>query len=228
MASAKQPTDSRRTCVVTGAEEAPEAMLRFALSPDGVVTPDIRRKLPGRGVWTRLDRATVAQAVKKQAFSRGFRQSAKADAGLPDQVDRLLEQDALSFLSLVNKAGLAVTGTMKVDSALRGGRVVALLHAHEAAADGAAKLDRLARGVMSERGGDVTRINVFSSSQLDLAFGRTNVIHAALNAGAASAAFLVKLFRLVRYRAGVGTSAMAAIVADPEAATSEHDETDPN
>jgi len=32
--------------------------------------------------------------------------------------------------------------------------------------------------------------------------GRSNVIHAALNAGQASAAFLFKTARLVRYRAG--------------------------
>ena len=115
---------SRRTCVVTGLEDEPAAMLRFALSPDGVVTPDILRKLPGRGVWTRLDRATVALAAKKQAFARGFRKPVKADPALADQVDRLLEQDALNFLSLVNKAGLVVAGAMKVDAAIRAGRLV--------------------------------------------------------------------------------------------------------
>ncbi len=40
------------------------------------------------------------------------------------------------------------------------------------------------------------RINLFSSRQLDLALGRANVIHAALNAGEASAAFLAKVARL--------------------------------
>jgi uncharacterized protein len=48
-------------------------MLRFALSPDGSVVPDIRRKLPGRGVWTRLSFETVSRAAAKQAFSRAFR-----------------------------------------------------------------------------------------------------------------------------------------------------------
>ena len=195
-------------------------MLRFALSADGVVTPDILRKLPGRGVWTRLDRATVAQAAKKQAFSRGFRKPAKADPELADQVDRLLEQDALNFLSLVNKAGLVVLGAMKVESAIRSGSVVALLHAREASSDGAGKLDRLMRAVVGEQAGSVAPINLFSSGQLDLAFGRTNVIHAALNAGPASAAFLVKLFRLVRYRAGEGLTASAISEADPGFASS--------
>ena len=26
-------------------------LIRFALSPDGVVTPDVAAKLPGRGAW---------------------------------------------------------------------------------------------------------------------------------------------------------------------------------
>ena len=44
---AREESASERTCVVTGEKGPPDAMLRFALSPEGVVTPDIRRKLPG-------------------------------------------------------------------------------------------------------------------------------------------------------------------------------------
>ena len=215
---------SRRTCVVTGLEDEPAAMLRFALSPDGVVTPDILRKLPGRGVWTRLDRATVALAAKKQGFARGFRKPVKTDPALADLVDRLLEQDALSFLSLVNKAGLVVTGAMKVDAAIRAGRLVALIHASDGSSDGGEKLERLVSGVLGEREGRVQRINLFSSGQLDLALGKANVIHAALNAGTASAAFLVKVFRLVRYRAGEATAAVET-GADAGVATSANAET---
>ena len=194
---------SERTCVVTGEKGAPEAMLRFALSPDGVVTPDIRRKLPGRGVWTRLDRETVTRAAAKGGFARGFRKPVKAGADLPQQVEDLLIADALQFLSIVNKSGLCVAGSAKVESALRSGRVAALLHAREAAQNGVLALDRLAHGL----GQANVTINLFESSQLDLALGRSNVIHAALCAGPASAAFLAKFARLAAYRSGqtVGT-----------------------
>jgi predicted RNA-binding protein YlxR (DUF448 family) len=211
---------SRRTCVVTGFEAQPEAMLRFALSPDGVVTPDILRKLPGRGVWTRLDRAVVRKAVAKKAFSRGFRTEAKADPELADLVEQLLEEDALRFLSLVNKAGLTVTGAMKVDAAIRARTVVALVSAKDGAADGARKLDRLVRGVYGEQEAQIVRINLFSSRQLDLALGRSNVIHAALNAGPASAAFLAKVARLMEYRAGEAFTAAAETEADEGVAAS--------
>ncbi|MBV8473736.1 MAG: RNA-binding protein [Hyphomicrobiales bacterium] len=196
-----EESGSERTCVVTGEKGPPEAMLRFALSGSAEVAPDIRRKLPGRGVWTKLDFATVRQAAAKQAFSRGFRTKATAPADLAEIVDRLLEQDALQFLSIVNKAGLVVAGATKVEAAIAAGRVVALIHAADGAVDGAAKLERLLRGRHAEAAETVTRINLFPSRQLDLALGRTNVIHAALNAGEASEAFLAKVARLIQYRA---------------------------
>ena len=56
---ASDEAGSERTCIVTGMKDVPDAMLRFALSPDGSVVPDVHRKLPGRGVWTRLSFATV-------------------------------------------------------------------------------------------------------------------------------------------------------------------------
>ena len=91
---------------MTGVKDDPEAMLRFALAADGAVVPDIRRKLPGRGVWTRLSAEAVRRAAAKGAFSRAFRARAEAPAALAETVDALLERDALQSLSMANKAGL--------------------------------------------------------------------------------------------------------------------------
>ena len=134
---ASEESGPERTCAATGWKGPPEAMLRFALSGDGVVTPDIRRRLPGRGVWIRLDAATVRQAAAKQVFARAFRAKAEAAPGLADDVDRLLEADALQFLSLVNKAGQIVAGAFKVEAAIASGKVVGLIHASDGSADGA-------------------------------------------------------------------------------------------
>ena len=126
---ARERTDedggSERTCIATGAKGPPEAMLRFALGPDGSVVPDIRRKLPGRGVWTSLSAEAVRRAAAKGAFARAFRAKAEARADLADAVDALLERDALQSLAMANKAGLVVAGAFKVDAAIgegRGGR----------------------------------------------------------------------------------------------------------
>jgi uncharacterized protein len=185
---------------VTGTKDVPEAMLRFALSPDGSVVPDIRRKLPGRGVWTRLSFGTVSKAAAKQAFSRAFRAKAEASASLAETVDALLERDALQALSIANKAGLVAAGAFKVDQVIEAGGVVALIQASDGAADGAAKRAQAVRAKLGPRAEAVVRVDLFASRQLDLALGRANVIHAALKYGAASSAFLAGAARLRRYR----------------------------
>ena len=40
---------SARTCIVLREPFPKEKMIRFAISPDGLVTPDILENLPGRG-----------------------------------------------------------------------------------------------------------------------------------------------------------------------------------
>jgi len=214
-----------RTCVVSGLKGSPETMLRFALSPEGVVVPDIRQKLPGRGVWTRLDHAAVRQAAGKQAFSRGFRVSVRAGADLADEVDRLLEQDALGFLSMVSKAGLVITGGAKVEAAIRAAaskaNLAGLIQASDGGRDGASKLGRLVDGVLGDRAEFVARINLFDSRRLDLALGRTNVIHAALLTGPASAAFLGKVARLNLYRSGAAAPTAVPTVGGEGGADSE-------
>jgi len=177
-------------------------MLRFALGPDGAVVPDIRRKLPGRGVWTELSFGAVSRAAAKQAFSRAFRAKVEAPASLAETVGALLEQDALQSLSIANKAGLVVAGAFKVDSAIEAGEVIALIQASDGATDGAAKRVQALRAKFGQDANVIARINIFSSSQLDLALGRANVIHAALKRGAASSAFLERADRLRLYRGG--------------------------
>jgi len=182
-------------------------MLRFALGPDGSVVPDIRRKLPGRGVWTELSFKAVSRAAAKQAFSRAFRTKAAASASLAETVDALLERDALQSLSIAMKAGLIVAGAFKVDAAIEAGVVVALIQASDGAADGAAKRLHALRGKLGPGANAIACVNIFSSRQLDLALGRPNVVHAALKPGAASSAFLARADRLRRYRDGEGAMA---------------------
>ena len=192
---------SERTCIVSGAKGAPETMLRFALAADGSVVPDIRCKLPGRGAWTRLSSETVRCAADKRAFSRAFRAKAEAPATLAATVDALLERDALQSLSMANKAGLVVVGAFKVDSAIENRDVAALVQASDGASDGAQKRARALRAGFGETAGMIPWIYLFSSSQLGLALGKANVIHAALKSGAATSAFLARGDRLRRYRA---------------------------
>jgi predicted RNA-binding protein YlxR (DUF448 family) len=187
-----------RMCIVTRERRAPEELIRFVLGPDGTVVADLKARLPGRGVWVTGRAKLVEDAVRRRAFSRGLKTGAKAAATLPAEVDALLERDCLQSLSLANKAGAVVTGFTKVETAIDSGGIAGLLHASDASADGTRKLAQALRRKFGTTG--PPQINLFASSQLDLALGRANVVHAALKAEPASRAFLARCRRLAVYR----------------------------
>src|SRR5258705_11056283 len=93
------PRDARsateRTCVVTRAVKPVDELIRFVTAPDGAVVADLKRRLPGRGVWVTATRAAVDDAVKRKAFRRGFRREVRAAADLGRAVELLREAAAL-------------------------------------------------------------------------------------------------------------------------------------
>ncbi len=186
---------TERTCIVTRRVMEPDALIRFARGPDGVAVPDLKRKLPGRGVWVGLGRQIVAQAVAKDAFSRAFGAKTTASADLPDMVGQLLRKQALATISLAKKAGLAIAGFDKVEEAMRRKEAAILIHASEAAQDGKRRLDRLA-------GPGVEIVVIYTLDELDLAFGRSNVIHAAVKKGALASQLVLAVQRNQMYEAG--------------------------
>lgn len=191
-----------RMCLVTREVKPVGEMIRFVLGPDGAVVPDLKRTLPGRGVWVGASRDVLATAVKKRLFGRGFGEEAKADEALVDLVDRLLTEAALGNLGLARKAGQVVTGFAKVEATVGKGQALGLIHAAEAGDDGVEKI----AAALRRRGASAAGIPVlrcFTSGQLDLALGRENVVHAALLSGQASKSFLERVDLLRRYRGGV-------------------------
>lgn len=199
-AGPRSGSGTERFCAVTRTVKPVDDLIRFVAGPEGVV-PDIKRKLPGRGLWVTADRKTLNDAITRKVFARGFKREVTVPADLGALTERLLVQSALDALAIAGKAGLAPAGFAKVEAALMRDRVVGLAHASEAAPDGVKKLT----GVLKSRP-DADRIAViraFSSAQLDLALGRANVVHAALLAGPPSDTFLARFQRLERFRTGV-------------------------
>ena len=200
--------DSVRRCALTRARRPKDELIRFVLGPDGTIVPDLKERLPGRGVWLTAAHDSVAEAAKRNVFKRALKAEAKVPEGLAAQVDRLLADAALSALALANKAGEAVFGTAKIEEAIAKGRVLALIHAREAAEDGCRKLDGKFRGMRGET--PVPAVSAFTADELGLASGRTNVIHAALIQGGAALRFLAAASRVERYRKG--SAAFASLV----------------
>ncbi len=164
-----------RMCAVTRQVRPIDELIRFVVSPQGEVVPDLKRKLPGRGLWVSASHRAVAEAVRRNQFSKGFKRDLRVAPTLAADTERLLVRSVIDALAVAAKAGQVVSGFSKVEGALKQGQVEALIHA----SDGAV---------------------VLTSEQLDLALGRSNVIHAALLAGPASKTLLSRSHVLVRYR----------------------------
>jgi predicted RNA-binding protein YlxR (DUF448 family) len=202
---------SERLCIVSRTVKPTAEMIRFVAGPDGAVVPDLRRKLPGRGLWVTATKAAVTAATERKAFARGFKRAVRAAPDLPDLTERLLERAALDALGIARKAGLVVSGFAKVDAALAADPVIALIHAADASPDGARKLANAAHRRFADAEEKPVEIDLFVSAQLDLALGRPNVVHAAVLAGPGSAGFVARARSLERFRSdGVSVRGRAA------------------
>ncbi len=196
-ASGEPTTGPARRCAVSREVKPKDELIRFVLSPTGEIVPDLKQNLPGRGVWVSANRECVGEAVKRNAFARSLKAPVCAAPDLADCVGRMLHEAALKAFSLANKAGAVTFGFTKVVAALAKGRVLALVHARDAAEDGQRKLDGKYRGSAGEAA--VPPVTTFSIEELSLASGRPNVVHAALAQGGAAANFIAAADRAERY-----------------------------
>lgn len=166
-----------RRCIVTGDVQPKAGLVRFVVSPEGQVFPDLGEKLPGRGMWVTADREIIAKAVKKGLFSRAAKAQVTAAENLPDLVEAGLARRVVDHISLARKAGRAVAGFEKVKGWLADGKAKVLLQASDGSERGKGKL-------WTPEGG--RWFGCLTASELGLAFGRDSVIHGALGAGGLS------------------------------------------
>jgi predicted RNA-binding protein YlxR (DUF448 family) len=208
-----------RTCIVTRSSADPDELIRFVVGPDGAVVPDLKRNLPGRGCWVTGERLHIDKAAAKNLFSRAFRKQVVVPSDLGAMIDALLAKSALGALGLARKAGAVALGATKVESAVRSGEALLVLHADEASQDGLRKITQARRATAYAGGPHIYAYKLFSEPDLSLALGGTNVIHAAVLAQDAGKAVLKRMVALDRYRGGTPDDrAMFAAIADEDEA----------
>src|SRR4051795_13193422 len=93
---------TERLCALTRAVKPVDELIRFVVGPDGVV-PDLKRKLPGRGLWITADKLTLKDAVTRNVFARGFKRDIRATAELIDQTELMLQRAVLDALAIACK-----------------------------------------------------------------------------------------------------------------------------
>jgi predicted RNA-binding protein YlxR (DUF448 family) len=185
-------------------------MIRFVMGPRGEAVPDVKRKLPGRGIWVTATRAAIEDAVKRNVFARGFRRDVRVAHDLAEQTERLIERAVLDALAIAGKAGTVATGFSKVEAAVGRDDILALIHAADASDDGKRKLAAALHRNTTGKSREIIVIDAFTGAQLDLALNRANVVHAALLAGPGSETFLARAARLTRFRTGFSPDAVSA------------------
>ncbi|NBC31491.1 MAG: RNA-binding protein [Alphaproteobacteria bacterium] len=177
-----------RRCVVTRRVLSKGRLIRFVVSPDGVLTPDLSEKLPGRGYWVSADRAVLERALTKGYFSRAAKVTVRAPDGLLDHLVAALGERCRNTVELARRAGQAVSGFEKVRAWALSGRAAVLVTASDGAENGRKKLEGLAAGR--------PLVVCLDSAALSTAFGRGPVIHAALAGGALAERLVTEAGRL--------------------------------
>ena len=154
-------------------------LIRFVAGPDGQVTPDLGRKLPGRGLWVEATRTAVETAASRGLFSRAAKTKLAAPPGLADQVEELLVRRALERLGLARRAGALTWGFEKASAAIASGKVAWIVEAADGSPDGRRKL----LGVARKQSRAPRLCGCFTAEELSLATGAGHVIHLVFLAG---------------------------------------------
>lgn len=190
--TAPEPDGPTRRCLVSRSVRPKEDLLRFVISPDGDLTPDMDGRLPGRGFWLSPAPNVIEKARKKGVFGRAAHRTVCVPQDFQDRVESLLEDRCLRLIGLARKAGQAVVGFEKVKGLVQTNRTAYVLEAFDGAENAHKKLNAEAYGARVFR--------TLDRDALARAFGRDNAVHAAILPGGLSVRLETDLVRLSRLR----------------------------
>ena len=163
----------KRTCIITGETTEARILLRFVVSPDGILTLDVANKLSGRGAYVMPKPELVKEALKKNKFAvhLGFRGKL-----LPKDIDsfvflleNLLRKHFVEQIGLFRKRGSAIAGAAKLKE---NASLLGLLIASDASKREARNIELLTKPNWVLRG--------ISSEILGKAFGRDSLAFAGI------------------------------------------------
>lgn len=197
--------EPERKCILSGAHDVRDALVRLAISPDGEVLPDALARAPGRGAWIGVSRAELETALAKGklkgALARAFKGATLSiPADLPERIEAALLRAFTDRLGLEMKSGRLLVGSDRIAEHARMGKVTWLAHAADAGEDGSRKLDQAWRVGQDAEGSGMAGVTLpLDRTTLSVALGRDNVVHLALTDRSAAQRLAVPLQRLLRY-----------------------------
>ncbi len=168
-----------RRDIASGETVDTDGLIRFVVSPDGELVPDIAHKLPGRGLWVNAHRSSLETALKRNIFSKAAKRQVKAAPDLIDRVHGLLRRRCLDLLGLARREGGLITGFEKVLAGAKSGKAAWLIEARDGAEDGRKRI----LAAVKASGAASNLCGCFDNAELSLALGAENAIHVALLPG---------------------------------------------
>ena len=190
-----------RRCLASGETRDPVNMVRFVLDPEGVVTPDIQGKLPGRGVWVSSDRKSLEKVIAQKSFARGFKGKAKVKGDLVSLTEQLLVRRVLGLITMARKASLIAMGNDQVQAMAREASIAFRIEASDGSKDGRSKIRTLAKAINRELElPDPIVIGCFTADEIGRALGRESIVHAAIKPSKLAKSLKVDVARLSGFR----------------------------
>ena len=190
-----------RKDIASGELRDPSEMIRFAVSPDGDIVPDIFGKLPGRGIWVVATRDAVNTAVQSGAFPRAAKRKVKAADDLADIIEAGLSARVLGMLGMAKRAGQLESGFENVRSCARNEQMGVRIEASDGQPDGRSKIRVVAKAVAKELELPMpVLIGCYSSAELGKVVGRDYIVHACVHPGKMAKAIKAEVKRLAGFR----------------------------
>lgn len=194
---------NERTCIVTRKTYPVEELIRFVVSPSGEILPDIKRNLPGRGVYILARKYLINKAITSSCLVNHFahklnkkNMSLTINPDTPDLIEKLLINKAVKSLSLGRKAGKITYGFNNCDKAIREHKVARMLHTIGTSSD---SVNKISQAIFASKI-DVKQEFIFTESDLEKAFGDLNIMHVAILHGNTTKYIVKNIDKLHIYR----------------------------
>jgi predicted RNA-binding protein YlxR (DUF448 family) len=171
-------------------------MIRFALSPERLVVPDLAARLPGRGFWLSPRADVVLAAQSRGAFARAARGQVTLPPDLLSLLRSGLTRRVVDHLGLARRAGQAVSGFAKAREILAAGQARLVVQASDGSDE---ECHRFLSGAR-----DITAVRPLTATELGAVFGREHAVHVVITPGRLAEALIADTARLAGLSATSG------------------------
>ncbi len=168
-------------------------MIRFVVSPDRVVVPDLAATLPGRGIWLSARADVIQRARTKGAFARAARGAVTVPPDLLSGLIAALERRIGDHIGLARRAGQAVSGFDKAREWLEAGRAALVIQAADGSPEERSRF-------LGRHAGSAPVVAPLPGARLGAIFGRERAVHVAVAAGRLADRLLADAGRLAGLR----------------------------